>query len=238
MSWCSLLGIPFFTNHIHFWTYSISTGKVVEVFINIVIIYYALISVLTMIKCHVYTLIIFPKDALQRFGAIFWIDSSFRAIHDVTQWEDVFHVALQNGGLSMGRIVVAPFTNFAWTDPKLYNYIPTDQERQKQTFLSESNAVLIYNTKSVFEKVLWWMYLCSLQFDCCPQSTPSSVAANVNDDEQQDRHHGHRYDQSALNIILSNLHGYNESEYSPKSSHLLVIRVPSTMYSAKICPRS
>ena len=70
--------------------------------------------------------------ALEKFGAVFWFDASFRATEPVDKWEDVFQLALQNRGMVLPTKAVKDFSNYAYTDPIMFRFIPTDIERQRK----------------------------------------------------------------------------------------------------------
>ena len=61
-------------------------------------------------------------------------------------------------------------SNFAVTHPGMFRYLPTDIGKQKQTTQFGATAAFVVNTRSNFDEVLWWYYLCALTEDCIAPS--------------------------------------------------------------------
>ena len=91
------------------------------------------------------------------------MDASFRAMNNISQWEDVLRLALANGGIVMAEYKPSADVTIHWVDPMMFYFLVTDPTKQIFIKSYQSGAVLIYNTEWVFASVLWWMYLCSLE---------------------------------------------------------------------------
>ena len=179
------------------------------------------------------------QEVLSEYGAVFWIDASFRAVDPVDSWQEVFDLALRNGGIVMvyNETGEKPLTNYAWSDPYMFQFLPTDLEIQKALIQQCSCAVLMYNTEFVYHNVLWWMYLCSLERECITRAsgTASVDWQNLEPEQLRSTFIVHRYDQSALNTILGNLFGYDQSKYTTVENHNVIRRLPTDMYKVKEC---
>ena len=160
---------------------------------------------------------------MRRHGAVLWVDASVRLKHHIKEWDIVFKVALSSGGISMGSEGYkydGIFTVIGWADPNQFHYLVTDEVKLTPVPMIGSCIVLMYNTEKTFSEVLWWMYLCSLDKNCC--STPSGCGGALNvrfeertRDEKRAIYNCHNYDQSMVNTLLANAYGYNNSLYAP-----------------------
>ena len=119
------------------------------------------------------------------------------------------------------------FSNFGFTDPMMYKFMPTDIDQQKIVHQACTCAMLIYNTEVIYSQVLYWMYLCSLEATCCPPNTSSkkkykdfTAAERLNMTIYKVK----RFDQAMANLLLSNLFSYNEKQYSGVEEHLSTSR--------------
>ncbi|KAK2151115.1 hypothetical protein LSH36_375g03017 [Paralvinella palmiformis] len=123
-----------------------------------------------------------------------------------------------------------------WVDPMMFYFLVTDPTKQIFIKSYQSGAVLIYNTEWVFASVLWWMYLCSLEGRCCPQQTKNDMLG-ISEREYRKKvpFASHCTDQSALNILLSNAYGFNESKYVAPSLHLTFKRKITHYYNIHMC---
>jgi hypothetical protein len=170
---------------------------------------------------------------------VFWVDASFRASQPVDEWEDIFDLAVHNGGIVMtyNESGNRPFTNYAFSDPRMFEYLPTNIEIQKELIQQCSCSVLVYNTEFVFYNVLWWMYLCSLEHDCIHRTPGGSKSdwSTLPADELRVTLAIHKYDQAALNTILGNQFGYDQSKYTTIINHHKIIRQPSSMFKLALC---
>ncbi|KAK2186416.1 hypothetical protein NP493_201g04025 [Ridgeia piscesae] len=102
------------------------------------------------------------QDVLRKYPAVFWMDASFRWMTpNMTQ-------LYQRARDSDGFVLFGPtgHSNFAVTHPGMFRYLTTNIEKQKQTQQFGATAAFVVNTRSNFDEVLWWYYLCALTEDC------------------------------------------------------------------------
>ena len=155
------------------------------------------------------------QDILKNHGAAFWVDASIRIIKPIEDWTNPFNQVIHNGGMLLVHHSYPHYSNFAFTDPVMYEYWPTDVERQKSVHQTCSCAMLIYNTEIIYNNVLYWTYLCSLSLECCPEYDNDFFQKfTILEMNNMTLFKIRRYDQSMVNLLLSNLFGYNHKIYS------------------------
>ena len=97
----------------------------------------------------------------------------------------------------------------AWvTWPNMYEYLPTNHEKQLETE-SYSSTMFYMNTRTNYEQFMRWHILCSLVQQCIAPT--NKLYCNFKLKPQVTCH---RYDMSSLNILLSNYHDFNVSRYA------------------------
>ena len=91
-------------------------------------------------------------------------------------------------------------------------YLPTNRTRHWHTVQYAATAMFYVNTKHNFESVFKWLLMCAL--------TPSCIAPH---DAERQCHKGfknatklaqcHRFDQAVVNVLLSNHHDFDTTQY-------------------------
>uniref|UniRef100_A0A914WZ80 Uncharacterized protein n=1 Tax=Plectus sambesii TaxID=2011161 RepID=A0A914WZ80_9BILA len=105
---------------------------------------------------------------------------------------------------------------FAATNPAMYKYLPTDVDKIGATMMYGGGFILFYRTPASVE-VLKWLVLCAME-DNCINPPNSRLACHFGDRKNGKLYANcHRFDQSAINVILATLNNYNESFYTTKS---------------------
>lgn len=106
----------------------------------------------------------------------------------------------------------------ATTHPGMYDYLPTGEDKTKleDTFMYGANVIAILNSKDIKLNVLRWWVLCALEADCM---APKGSKVPCNDPIfHSDPIHVyadcHRFDQSALNLLLAHFLSFNTSLYT------------------------
>ena len=125
----------------------------------------------------------------------------------------------------------AGHNTFVVTHKTMYEYLPTNLTEMQRIYQYEANIMLMYGTKAVFDDVIKWWVLCALVERCMApvyavacRKTPPDVYAGC-----------HRYDQTAINILLANKYNYNYTIYAKHYDNFEVIRRHS---SGRGTPRS
>lgn len=176
-------------------------------------------------------------DALHDYPMVVWIDASVRFTKG--DLSAAIYKAKKNGGL----VFISNYANhstFAVTHPWTYRYLPSDMNAQKVSAHFESNAILIFRTRVVYENILWYWYLCAMEPKCIIPTT--NVECHIK--EHLDRGdtqrvwlaylNCNRVDQAVVNILA--LNKYNFKTYKYYTHGNLVIRRKMTRYYAlKMC---
>lgn len=146
--------------------------------------------------------------ALAEFGSVMWINSNTRLVKGHFQ-------SLLKESEEEDLVVLTsnkPYSTYSVTHPDMYGYLPTNLEMLKKTSHLEIRLVIIHNTKRIQNKLLKWLILCSLEKSClaptgsrhkCDPPLTKSVYANC-----------HRYDESAMNILLKNYFGFKLTSFA------------------------
>ena len=172
---------------------------------------------------------------MSEFGAVFYMDPSVRLM--TSNLEVPFRMALDTDGCVM--LTGTTYSTYAVTHPSMYTYLPTDMAAMKNLSNFQSGTLLLYNTESFYKNVMHWWILCSLEKNCmapvkdrkyceCPHGERYSVYCDC-----------HRYDQSALNILVDNhlWFDYDRFVVHPKYSKwmFLVQRFDTTKFKVRTC---
>ena len=160
------------------------------------------------------TLFCFVQEALRQYPVLMWIDASVRM--KTGNMTSVFNHVMRSGGVLLYGYTI--FANIQATAPELYEYFPSDQARQLKTTHSPSGAMFFVLTRYNFENIIYWFVLWALEHP--GDMKPARSICNVT---IKDRSSCRRFDQACINILLSNLHSFNQSVYSLANS-----RVPLT----------
>jgi len=93
-------------------------------------------------------------------------------------------------------------TNFAATNPGMFDYIPEEEAFLKQTPMYGANAILLFGTKRIRHEVLRWWIACALEQKCM---APDGAKLSCHWGADRDNYYAecHRFDQSALNVLTS-----------------------------------
>ncbi|CAJ0605398.1 unnamed protein product [Cylicocyclus nassatus] len=106
---------------------------------------------------------------------------------------------------------------FAVTHPGMYSYIPTDIDKIKATQNLDANFAFVVRTADALE-ILKWYVLCALEEDCMAPYR-AKLSCNFKNDRYISYAGCHRYDQSAINLLLANAYGYNATNYMSNIGH-------------------
>ena len=178
-------------------------------------------------------------EALHNFQTVMWIDASVR-FHS---WNltALYKKAVESTGLVFVNSVSYVRT-LEVTHPKTFLYLPTNMTAAMHNNHVATTAFLIMRTAKIYNNIIWWWYLCSLDINCiaptqivkcdfikAPNWSPRVI----------EYHNCHRMDQSVLNILAGNLFNYDVNKYSLQyadgHSLLTVCRKSTFLYKNLIC---
>ncbi|KAK2156902.1 hypothetical protein LSH36_202g03025 [Paralvinella palmiformis] len=166
------------------------------------------------------------RDVLKETGGVLWMDASIRVRS--SNFTSVFAQILDNDGFLFFK--TTGHSNYAATHSDTYEFLPTRQNKQKRVFMHCAGVLLIYNTREIFDNVLWWWLLCSYDVRCS-MPMPKNMCKFAKSRRMETYARCHKYDQSTINILLSNYHGYNLSRCSVIDYDVVTIeRWPTTYY--------
>ena len=150
------------------------------------------------------------QEALKDYPAVFWIDTSVRFTEQAANLSTLFNYLLtKSHGILLFQNNKATHSNYAATHPSMYNYLPTNVDKQKAQKQYGSGTMLFYRTKWAMENILYWFALCALDKECiAPRGSKLSHKGITGP-----LMYRHRYDQAAINILMCNAFHFNTSEY-------------------------
>ena len=169
--------------------------------------------------------------ALTSFDGVLWVDASFRLTAPLTR--KVLQNVVANDGLSL--FINTHHSNFAVTAPAMYDYIATDVDRQKGVTQFGGGVILTYRTRGTFRSALYWWYRCSLDERCIAPAAGGPYCQFALNTRYTSYANCHRYDQSAINILLSNRWHMNTSVYADSTDFFRIERHLTHRFSIKHC---
>ena len=140
------------------------------------------------------------------------MDSSVRLIS--ANFTDIFSQAVhKTHGVVM--LTSTGHSNFAVTHPGMYHYLPSKVDSLKITQQWEANCMLIFRTQQVYNNILKWWVLCALDQKCIAP-TSQRACKFPKHDRYKEYASCHRFDQSAINILLANMYDFDDWFYYAK----------------------
>ena len=111
---------------------------------------------------------------------------------------------VQKNGITLTRFT--GHSTFAVTHPNMYNFIASRESIIKKETQFETSLIALVNTKELFSEILQWWIRCSVTRDCiAPFGRTGRCQFR---DAFTSYAECHRYDQSALNLLL--LHHFDK----------------------------
>ena len=142
---------------------------------------------------------------LREHRAVFWMDASIR-FHSDNLMQLVSRAVSTSGILTYDN---AGCSCFSATHMGMYRYLPVRKAAAVNATMRGASAVYIRRTRHVYESVVRWWVLCALVKDCMAPTTDLYCRFRGRDQYAS----CHRYDQSALNILLVNSFPYDDVIY-------------------------
>lgn len=160
---------------------------------------------------------------MAKYGAVFWMDASVRVT--TSDFSGVYKKIQDNGGILLFKCT--KHSIFSATNKRTYDYIPTNRSMQARTPMNIATAILAYNTKVMFYNVLWWFFLCALEETC--QAPMEKTMCDFDMEHKWETYANcHKWDQSTLNVLLSNFYGYKHHKYLTTEEVVAIERWPTS----------
>jgi hypothetical protein len=124
-------------------------------------------------------------------------------------------------------VLISPAAHsiFATTTSGMYDYLPMSQNHSIHVPMVGATVFFLSSTPSLIGDVIKWWVLCALEKDC--MAPPGhSLYCNFRDnggDRFAKYAHCHRYDQSALNILVAIANNYEMRQYESVDHSALMI---------------
>ena len=152
------------------------------------------------------------QEALNEYGAIIWTDSTEYFI--TTDIDDILKTA-EKVGLAAWTIESEEPTS-ALTHPKMFTHFHTRQDAYLFHRMVGSEHLVIYNTARVHRELMLRWVECALTLDCIWPIGAQNVGCNYQR-KPLFRYSGcHKYEVSALNVILGLVFTPSEQPYTVK----------------------
>ena len=157
-----------------------------------------------------YILILFQM-ALAELSHITWVNPGL--VLTTQKFGMSLHQSHENGILVLSQPAV--YTTFAATHPDMYNFLSTNKEKLAWAKHQEIQAIMIHNTDEIHENIMKLFTACAIEETCL---APLGAQWRCSFDFTGRRYAGcHRYDESALNILLNNMFNFDSSRFARSS---------------------
>ena len=146
---------------------------------------------------------------LQQYPGVYWVDSSIRLLDN--KMEIILQKVQESGGI--GLFLQMGHSNFASMMNETATYLVTDINKQKSVLQYGAGIMLIYRTREVYENILKWAVLCSLEEECISKGTPhcklrdNATWAGCS-----------QFDETIVNILCSNYFEFNPEKYTTQEN--------------------
>lgn len=144
--------------------------------------------------------------AIKKYGHVIYADSSVEF-----KSGDIIRIPYNNRSTLLLH-GYSGYTIYKTTMSSIYNYIPTNINKMMVTRMYDAGFIYTFPFPDKNEN-LKWLVLCALEEDCLVPSNITYPIHKCNNDLTSNEPECHRFDQSALNILLSNSFDFNEANY-------------------------
>ena len=152
------------------------------------------------------TLII--QEILAEFDGVMWFDSSVKFTGNHTH-AIIEQLARHKSGF-MFYVSTTGHSIITATHPRMMEYLPMEKTGVVKDML-QGGAVIVINTAEVQKYIMKWFVVCVLKTDCI---APDGSTLFCNFNFPRESFGGcHRYDQSLVNILVSNAYNHEEERY-------------------------
>ncbi|KAL4219756.1 hypothetical protein ACF0H5_020170 [Mactra antiquata] len=165
------------------------------------------------------------QTALAQFAHMIWVNPGFRLA--TQELAPLIHESHEHGVVILGQTV--SYTTLAATHPDMFKFFPVDKEKLSNCPHVEIRAVFIHNTDEIHENFMRMFTSCALEESClAPKGSKWQCKFDLTGRKPADCH---RFDESALNILLKNYFNYDMNKFVRKNTYFKKV---DTTYSAKL----
>nr|CAD7596667.1 unnamed protein product [Timema genevievae] len=161
-------------------------------------------------RLHAYRPLVI-QDALNKAGVVLFLECDHRLVSG--QLELLVKQATEEGGV-VSWATYHPTSSL--THPKMFDYFQTTAESFLFLPMVEASTLLLVNVEGVHAKIMLPWVQCALTQDCILPIGAQSGGCRFNKKPQYRYSGCHRYDGSALNIVLGLYFGFDEKRYTCK----------------------
>ncbi|XP_013095240.2 uncharacterized protein LOC106078775 [Biomphalaria glabrata] len=148
--------------------------------------------------------------ATAKFGHFIYVEPG-RFIYKQSIKEYIQHSRMH--GLTIGGKQLK-YSSFVVTSPHMYSFLGTDEKKLKKVPHFDFTLIVMHSTKRVNNFFMRYLVSCTLEEYCiAPPGAQSKCDLHLGN-----KRYGncHRYDESAINLILNKWHDYKPKEYLMK----------------------
>ena len=148
------------------------------------------------------------------YPAVLWVDSSIRFNVEPDALSDLYkHILTKTKGFTFFKNNVRPQLCYECTHPDMYKFIPSDQERLKSLPQFCACIMMFYRTEWVITNALYWYVTGALNKPCIEPAGSQKTCKRPGKGPRGPYLDCHRYDQSLINMVVSNELNYHVDSY-------------------------
>ena len=158
------------------------------------------------------------QEVLKDFPGVLYLDSSVRILS--SSWESPWSQLIRTQGIL--TLSTTAHSIYAVTHPRMFEYLPSNITELKRAEQRQAGALLLYRTHHVYMHVIRWWVLCALDNNCMAPILNRYCKWKTKD-HFNELGNCHRFDQSAINILLANLYAFDDSSYYYAGDRVIII---------------
>lgn len=164
-------------------------------------------------------------EMLLELKSFWWMDTSIQMKGQITSlYDDIGNCSLVSLCPYYPWIMPdeAAHSIFSTTDKRMTEYLPYPETLMKSYMMYGASLMLIYGTNKVKEEIVRLLVLCALEQGCMgPNDT--TIYCTFTEDRFKDYAKCHRYDQSAVNILLAWANKFQPKRYTHHADNAFVL---------------
>uniref|UniRef100_A0A9J2PNX1 Nucleotide-diphospho-sugar transferase domain-containing protein n=1 Tax=Ascaris lumbricoides TaxID=6252 RepID=A0A9J2PNX1_ASCLU len=162
-------------------------------------------------------------DVLRTSKALLWVDSSTLFVEDTLSLQDILEREA-NDRQGVWFFDATGHSIAAATNPLMFKFLPITAEQATGVEMWGANTVLWIGREDIRANVLRPFVECALIKDCMAP-VGSQLFCRFSEPERKLYANCHRFDQSALNVIVSSRAGFNITKYTMSKTVIKTYRM-------------